>query len=163
MAKKKAPPCPPEWVVKSVVRNTNMHTIGWSAAALEALVQQHQIAPGQAVVFVNRACNRVRVVVRATLDVVYLIMCPVDAEAVVWNSPHQVLLYFTRWLYDAHGADVSEAVLAGLIETLEHGEAWFDEVGYNGVRRRSPRKAKVPPCAAAATTIKQTVINANVK
>lgn len=151
--------CPPEWVVKAVVRDTNMCTIGWSAVTLEGLVQKHQIGVKQAVVFVNRACDRIRVVVRSD-DMPYLLMCPVDTEAVIWNSPHQILLYFTRWLYKQHSCKWSQMELLAFIDLLSKGEEWYHGVGRNGGRRRSSRKGQK---TKSRTIVKQTIIDATVR
>jgi len=162
--KNNAKDCPPEWVVKDIKLNVNMHTIGWDAATLEARVQHDQIGPGEAVVYVNRAKNRARVIIRPTMDVVGLLMCPVDTRAVIWDSPFHPLVHFTKWLNEFHSTTYSQTQMANLMKELIGEADFYATNGPKEVHWCSSRRRKGTPNVPAATGAYQTVfVNLNNK
>jgi hypothetical protein len=87
-----------EWVIKTVVRPTDLRTVSWQANTMHLTSSQYKLKPGQAVLFVNKAGDKGRILVKSSEQVHTLIMLPVDPKGLVWGDRFNAALIAGQWV-----------------------------------------------------------------
>ena len=87
-----------EWIIKTVVRPTDLRTISWQANNLHYISDLYKLKVGEAVLFVNKPGDKARILVKNTEQVHTLVMLPVDPKGYVWGDRFNAALVAGQWV-----------------------------------------------------------------
>jgi hypothetical protein len=122
-----------EWVVKHVVRPTDLRTVKWQAASMHSMALQYKLQPGQAVLFINKKGDKSRVLVRLSNQIEGLLMMPVDPHGDVWGDPYNAASLAGDWLH---------ARMATSTNKTSTFSKWLDEMAHKSTKYTQWKKRR---------------------